>query len=160
MKVIIAGSRSIKDYKFVQECIENSGFKITEVVSGGADGVDTIGEDYSVWILDKRPKRFLANWKEFGRSAGYKRNLEMARYADALIAIWDGESRGTAHMMSIMAKERKPCKFFRYYWEGEDLSKYKGSPESYYKNPMRTAEERAKKAKQEMKRRKKKRLTS
>ena len=43
MKVIIAGSRNFTDYKVLQDAIKNSGFKITEVVSGGAKGVDSLG---------------------------------------------------------------------------------------------------------------------
>ena len=48
---------------------------------------------------------FPAKWDKYGKSAGYRRNTEMADYADALIAFWDGKSRGTAHMIKI-AKER------------------------------------------------------
>ena len=113
MKVIIAGSRSITDHKYVKDCIEKSGFNIEEVISGGAQGVDTIGEDYSWWVLEKRPKIFKAEWDVYGRKAGCLRNIEMAEYGDALIAIWDGESRGTAHMIEVMSKLRKPVKIFR-----------------------------------------------
>ena len=102
MRVIIAGSRNINDYNIVQEAIQKSGFKISTVVSGGAKGVDKLGEKYALdnnlkidqYIPDWRP-----NGKDVDRSAGYKRNIEMAKNADALIAIWDGESRGTKHMI-------------------------------------------------------------
>ena len=50
-------------------------------------------------------KRFPADWENLGRGAGYVRNVQMAFYADALIAFWDGESRGTKHMIDI-AKEK------------------------------------------------------
>ena len=53
-------------------------------------------------------KEFPANWQEFGRAAGPIRNGEMADYADALIAIWDGRSRGTADMISRMKIKEKP----------------------------------------------------
>lgn len=48
MKVIVAGSRSITNRQFVYNIIENSGFNITEVVSGNANGVDKLGEQWAV----------------------------------------------------------------------------------------------------------------
>jgi len=98
MKVIIAGSRTITDYEFVLEAIEESGFKITEVVSGCANGVDKLGERYA--LENNIPiKLFPAQWIKYGRGAGIIRNKEMAEYADALIACWDGTSAGTRNMM-------------------------------------------------------------
>jgi len=80
--------------------IGESGFIINEVVSGGAKGADYLGEEYA-----KRNKIdltiFPAKWDDFGRSAGYIRNSEMADYADALIALWDGVSKGTKHMIDL-----------------------------------------------------------
>lgn len=97
MKTIIAGSRSFKSYLFVRSVVKESGFDITEVVSGGAKGVDRLGEEYA-----KRHnipvKRFNPDWSK-GKGAGFARNWEMAFYANALIAVWDGESRGTKHMI-------------------------------------------------------------
>jgi hypothetical protein len=98
MKVIIAGSRSINDYDFVKKAIQESGFKITEVISGRAKGVDRLGELYA--RENNIPiKQFRVDWNKYGRSAGIKRNIEMGDYADSLIAIWDGYSTGTQHMM-------------------------------------------------------------
>jgi len=105
MKVIIAGSRSVKKLATVEKAINlalasKPRLHIDEVVSGTARGVDQLGEEFA----DKHSitiKRFPADWDTHGRSAGYKRNVVMARYADALIAIWDGKSRGTAHMIDI-----------------------------------------------------------
>lgn len=108
MKTIIAGSRSIKDYDKVAEVINTFHEKhpITEVVSGGAQGVDTLGE---VWAeRNGIPfKQFLAEWDIYGRSAGYRRNEEMGDYADCLLAIWDGKSRGTKHMIDYMRERGK-----------------------------------------------------
>lgn len=108
MKVIIAGSRSIKDYLIVKQAIKSSGFIITEIVSGTAQGVDRLGESWAFQngIL---VKRFFPDWDKYGRSAGYRRNVEMAEYADALIAIWDGKSRGTKHMIDIANKNNLKC---------------------------------------------------
>ena len=98
MKVIIAGSRTIEDYSLVAKAVEASGFGITEVVSGACPhGVDTLGE---AWADDHGVvlRQFPPDWKLFGKSAGIKRNGLMARYADALILVWDGQSPGSADM--------------------------------------------------------------
>lgn len=99
MKTIIAGSRGITDYATVLRAIVEADFDITEVVSGGARGVDRLGEKYAA--LQGLPvQQFLPDWST-GKRAGYDRNVEMAAYAEALIAVWDGESRGTAHMVVL-----------------------------------------------------------
>jgi glycerophosphoryl diester phosphodiesterase len=98
MKVIIAGSRTITDAYLVRKAVEDSGFTVTEVVCGLARGADQLGRLYAQ--RNKIPvKEFPADWKKFGRAAGVKRNREMALYADALIAVWDGYSRGTKNMI-------------------------------------------------------------
>lgn len=99
MKVIIAGSRDFNDYRVLTKAIMKSGLKIEEVVCGMARGVDLLGKHWA----DQRGiyvKEFPADWNAHGRRAGPIRNAEMAKYADALIAIWDGESKGTANMIS------------------------------------------------------------
>ena len=112
MKVIIAGSRSVNNYDHIERAIELSQFKISQVISGTARGVDQLGEKWA--DLHNIPvKRFPADWGEYGKSAGYKRNEEMADYADAVIAIWDGISKGTNHMINIA--ERKNLKVFVHY---------------------------------------------
>lgn len=104
MRVIVAGSRTIKDFEQVKTAIEESGFvthpATSKIVSGGASGVDQLGERYARetgCALD----RFPAQWERYGRSAGFKRNEEMAQNADALVAVWDGRSRGTRHMIDV-----------------------------------------------------------
>lgn len=102
MKLIIAGSRDITDHNVVVDALEKSGFEvesITEIVSGGARGVDRIAEDLSRLLLDKEATVFPAQWDKFPRAAGHIRNAEMAEYADALIAVWDGKSPGTKNMI-------------------------------------------------------------
>lgn len=111
MKTIIAGSRSICKYSIVKKAIEKSRFEITTVISGGAIGVDTLGEDYGAELsipIIKMP----AEWDKYGRKAGHLRNEQMADIAEALIAIWDGVSRGTMHMINIAKK--KGLKVFVY----------------------------------------------
>ena len=103
MRTIIAGSRSITNYDVVNKATIDSKFDITEVISGTARGVDQIGE---LWAknnnipVEKHP----ADWDKYGKSAGYIRNEEMAKCSDALIAIWDGESKGTKHMLDLAVK--------------------------------------------------------
>lgn len=104
MKTIVAGSRTITSTIQVYKILNNSDIEITEVVSGGARGVDKIGEKWA----NRRGlpvKVFNALWSEFGKRAGMIRNVKMAGYADALIAIWDGESSGTKHMIEQAKKE-------------------------------------------------------
>lgn len=103
MKTIIAGSRTITDYSAVLEAIERSGFAITEVVSGGARGVDNLG---ARWAVKNRihVKVFLPDWDHLGKKAGMVRNHQMAHYAEALIAIWNGYSPGTGNMIETMQK--------------------------------------------------------
>jgi len=98
MKTIIAGSRSITDIIIVYQAIEASGFDITTVVSGCARGVDVLGEKWAN-NEDIPVIRMPAGWSRYGKGAGKFRNIEMALIADALVAVWDGVSRGTGHMI-------------------------------------------------------------
>jgi len=100
MKVIIAGSREITDYNKVETAIKAINLPITEVVSGTAKGVDRLGEQWAE-AHNIPVKKFPADWNTYGKKAGYIRNEMMANYADALIAIWDGKSKGTKHMINL-----------------------------------------------------------
>ena len=104
MKTIIAGSRTISDYAVVADAVKASGFEVTEVVSGAAQGVDKLGEIYAQ-KNNVSLKRFPAEWDKYGKSAGYRRNEQMAEYAESLIAIWDGKSKGTKHMIDIATRK-------------------------------------------------------
>ena len=109
MKTIIAGSRCINDKEKVFNILSSFVKDITEVVSGEAKGVDRIGEDFAVHI-GVPVKPFKPNWNDlkvpgviikenkygkYNANAGKDRNIKMAEYADALIAIWDGKSTDT-----------------------------------------------------------------
>lgn len=77
----------------------------TTVVSGTAKGADKLGENWAE--LNNIPlEKYPADWNKFGKSAGYKRNTEMANNAEALIALWDGKSRGTKHMIDIATTKK------------------------------------------------------
>lgn len=103
MKTIIAGSRGITDLKTVESAVALSGFQITEVVSGAARGVDELGEKWA-FMRGIPIQRFRAKWDLYGKSAGAIRNNEMAFYAQALVAVWDGSSPGTKHMIERATK--------------------------------------------------------
>lgn len=111
MRVIIAGSREFNDYDLLckeMEKLRQSGHIFTEVVSGTARGADRLGER---WARQKglRITRFPAQWEKYGKSAGYRRNAEMAENTDFLVAFWDGVSKGTAHMINIAEEKRLYC---------------------------------------------------
>ena len=105
-KVIIAGSRGFSNYKLLREQCnkflrEKRKTSNIIIVSGHARGADTLGEKYAQdegFALEIYP----AQWKKLGKQAGYRRNEQMAEVADALIAFWDGSSKGTKHMIDIM----------------------------------------------------------
>lgn len=91
----------------VDTAVDNTTWSISEVVSGTANGIDRRGEQWAA--KNNIPiKQFPAEWDVYGKSAGYVRNYVMAQYADALIAIWDGKSKGTLNMINTMANLNKP----------------------------------------------------
>lgn len=100
MKTIIAGSRTCTDMRELEIAIRDCGWRPTLVLSGTARGPDKLGE---VWAIRNGVpvERYPANWIAEGKKAGYLRNALMASVADALIALWDGESRGTQHMINL-----------------------------------------------------------
>lgn len=109
MKVIIAGGRDAT-MRDTLEGIRQARLKgffegaiPNEVVCGEARGADTHGRNWAE-ELGIEVKSFPANWDKHGRRAGPLRNIEMGDYADALIAIWDGESKGTKHMIDYATK--------------------------------------------------------
>jgi hypothetical protein len=116
MKVIIAGSRSIKDLNHVIDACEASGFDITHVIEGGAKGVDRLGRQYAQMNLipfttmnadwkDLTVPNCLVRQNRYGKYnalAGHNRNGDMAKVAEALIAVWDGKSTGTRDMINRM----------------------------------------------------------
>ena len=99
LRCIIAGGRNIREYAIVEAAIEASGFVIAQVVSGVAEGVDRLGEQWG-YAHDVPIARFPANWDRYGKRAGILRNGEMAAYAQALVAVWDGRSPGTKNMIA------------------------------------------------------------
>lgn len=90
-KVIICGSREFDDYELLKEKCDNilsrkrdSGEEIV-IVSGAANGADSLGEEYAK-ERGFRVERYPADWKTFGKRAGYIRNKKMAEVGNACIA--------------------------------------------------------------------------
>lgn len=111
MKLIIAGGRDFTNYPAliasIKELLHKEHTPVYEltIISGMARGADSLGvrlaRDYNIPLIEMP-----ADWYKYGKSAGYKRNMEMAKIATHLLAAWDGYSKGTGHMINI-AKERK-----------------------------------------------------
>lgn len=100
-RVIIAGTRTFNNYNLLKAYCDFKLSRITdsiEIVSGGSYGADWLGERYAE-ENGYSITRFPAAWDKDGKAAGPWRNKEMARYADALIAFWDGRSPGTKNMI-------------------------------------------------------------
>ena len=103
MITIIAGSRGAScDDVYV--AMKRCEWTPSRVISGGARGADHWGE---IWAVERNiPLTVMpAEWDNYGRGAGYIRNREMAKVAEALVAVWNGSSKGTKHMIEV-AQER------------------------------------------------------
>jgi hypothetical protein len=117
MKIIIAGGRDFKNLNlltkscdmYLSKCQIND----IEIVSGTANGADSLGEEYAK-LKGFKCKQFPAEWDKYGKGAGFKRNCEMANYSDALIAFWDGISKGTKHMINTAKKKGIQVKIVNY----------------------------------------------
>jgi hypothetical protein len=124
MRLIIAGSRNFNDYQYLSKMATNvivdyiseteafSGkqfepgdaadyiYKHVTIISGTARGADQLGEKFAMeegLSLEQYP----AKWDIYGKSAGYRRNEQMAKTGTHLLAFWDGKSRGTKHMIDL-----------------------------------------------------------
>lgn len=90
MKLAIIGSRSIKEIDIGKYLPSG----VTEIVSGGAKGVD---EEAKKYALENNIKytEFLPNYSRYNKSAPLKRNEEIANYSDMALTFWDGASKDT-----------------------------------------------------------------
>ena len=102
MKVLIVGSRSIRDFDLSPHVPEG----VEVVISGRATGVDTLAEEYA--DRNRISKMILRpDYARYGRGAPLKRNEEMVRLADVVLVIWDGISRGTKYTVDYAEKQGK-----------------------------------------------------
>lgn len=112
--VIIAGSRDFQDYELLCRVCDHlfKNTKPTEILCGLARGADKLGERYA--LEHGIPvKYYPAYWSLHGKSAGFIRNETMAQNADALIAFWDGGSKGTKHMIALAEKYKLDVRVIR-----------------------------------------------
>lgn len=111
MKLIIAGSRNFDNYELAEKIIDfyiernKVNTRELEIISGGAKGADRLGEEYAEKYGIKLT-RYKANWVKYGKQAGIVRNSQMAKEGDALIAFWDGMSRGTKNMIETALRRK------------------------------------------------------
>lgn len=115
-RIIIAGGRDFQDYATMQQTMDHLLVNVREeivIISGKARGADTLGERYA-HERGYTVREFPADWKLHGKAAGYIRNEEMARNADALVAFWDGKSRGTKNMLEIAKRFQLKVRVKRY----------------------------------------------
>lgn len=103
-RIIVAGSRDFTDYDYAKPTLERSISHDASIVSGGAKGADRIGERFAK-DANRKLDVHKANWDRFGKRAGYIRNYEMSKSADAAIIFWDMESSGSKHMIQQAIRE-------------------------------------------------------
>ena len=112
MKLIIAGSRTFSDYQRLCQVLAPDRQHITQVITGGARGADQLGYRWA-WKHAIRHQLFRAEWERFGKSAGMRRNHQMAQAGDVLVAFHVNNSPGTAHMVQCMRQLGKPVVVIR-----------------------------------------------
>ena len=116
-RVIIAGCRDFDDYKLLKEkCdyfLQDEKKEDVVIISGHASGADALGERYAQ-ERGFQLETFPADWKAHGRAAGPIRNARMASAANALIAFWDGKSRGTKNMIETAKNHNLKVVVVRY----------------------------------------------
>lgn len=102
MKIAVIGSRGLRVDDLGKYLPENT----TEIVSGGAKGVDTSAKEYAEKNNIKLTE-FLPEYEKYGRGAPLRRNLQIIGYADKVLAFWDGTSRGTKYVIDNCKKQNK-----------------------------------------------------
>ena len=107
MKIAIIGSRSLS-INNLEEYIPKD---TSEIVSGGATGIDTSARNYALSNNIKLTE-FLPKYNKYGKLAPLKRNIEIMEYSDYIIAFWDGKSKGTKFVIDNCKKLNIPIKIY------------------------------------------------
>lgn len=116
MRLIIAGGRDFNDYPLMVSRLDYFLSKVNEsieIVSGKAQGADTLGERYAK-EKGYSVKEFYAQWGLYGKGAGYLRNKDMAEYATHCVCFYDGKSKGTGHMINLAKKHNLLIRVIKY----------------------------------------------
>ena len=112
MKYIVAGGRDFTNGVIAHQVLDTF-TDIDTIISGDARGADFLGAMYAT-EKGIPLQHFPAYWDQYGKAAGYIRNAEMAEHGDALIAFWDGKSKGTMNMIKAMRLHKKPYWVYDY----------------------------------------------
>ena len=126
MRLIVAGSRNLNKFQALflflvwwkEQHFDNKVELVTGCCPSGPDQIPFMLEAIS--DVPYKIKKFPAEWDTYGASAGPIRNKQMAEYADALVLIWDGKSRGSQSMKRFMKQTDKPVYEILVY-EGKDI---------------------------------------
>jgi len=116
MKLIIAGGRDFNNYDMLTTAVDNFIERHPDydiIISGTARGADELGERYAK-DTNITVERYPAQWDKYGKSAGYRRNEQMALLADGCICFWNGLSKGTEHMINLAKKHNLNTIVVRY----------------------------------------------
>lgn len=115
LKVAVVGGRDFKDYSLLRNTLNNLYGEVCPitVVSGGARGADNLAEKYAK-CYNMNLKVFKADWETYGKSAGMIRNKEIVKYADEVVAFWNGESKGTKNTIDTAEKMGKKVTIISY----------------------------------------------
>lgn len=116
MKILVAGSRTFFDYNLMEKIL--LGFpKPSLIIEGGARGADSLAKQYAI-NHQINVKEVPADWNRFSKSAGYKRNVKMAKLLDKdedmAVVFWDGKSIGSKHMIDILNEYNIECFVIRF----------------------------------------------
>lgn len=107
MKLAVIGSRNLNIVNLSEYLPKN----VTEIVSGGARGIDTCAREYA-FANNIKLMEFLPKYEKYGRAAPLYRNLQTIDYADEVFAFWDGKSRGTAFVIKHCRSKNKKVTVF------------------------------------------------
>ena len=109
MKVAIIGSRGLE----IDDMEKYIPAGVTEIVSGGAVGIDKCAREYAI-EHKLRLTEFFPEYKKYKKGAPLKRNLQIIDYADTVIAFWDGKSKGTKFVIDNCRARNREIKVI--YW--------------------------------------------
>lgn len=110
-RVAVIGSRGFA-YPYVVERFVYLLPKSWTIVSGGARGVDTWAYETAKHHT-RHVEVYNADWKKFGKYAGFIRNNEIVKNSDVVVAFWDGSSKGTRHSVQLARNLNKPVFIIR-----------------------------------------------
>lgn len=105
IRVAVIGSRGFKNYEAMVEELKK--LPVDVIVSGGAKGADSLAEKYAT-VANIETLIFPADWKKYGKRAGFVRNKDIIDNCDYVVAFWDGSSSGTLNSLQYAKSTNKP----------------------------------------------------